>query len=48
MIKRRAVLAGCGAAVIAAPAFAHTPYSQWVVYRRKQLLVGAHRGEGET
>ncbi|MEM9269491.1 MAG: hypothetical protein AAGA78_11205 [Pseudomonadota bacterium] len=48
MIKRRAVLAGCGAAVITAPASAHTPYSQWVVYRRKHLLVGAHRGDAET
>jgi hypothetical protein len=27
---------------------AHTPYGQWVVYRRKHLLVGCHRGDPRT
>lgn len=44
MIGRRAVLAGLGAA-LAAPALAHTPYRQWVIYRRKHLLIGCHRGD---
>ncbi len=38
-----------GAALAAAPAaMAHTPYGQWVVYRQKHLLVGAHRGDAQT
>ena len=27
---------------------AHTPYGQWVVYRRKHLLIGCHRGDPRT
>lgn len=49
MPTRRTVLAGL--AVAAGPwgvAMAHTPYGQWVVYRQKHLLVGAHRGDAET
>lgn len=35
---------GLGAlAALAVPAEAHTPYRQWVVYRRKHLMIGAHR-----
>ena len=26
----------------------HTPYGQWVVYRRKHLLIGCHRGDPVT
>ena len=26
----------------------HTPYGQWVVYRRKHLLIGCHRGDPRT
>ncbi len=37
-----------GAAYCAAPALAHTPYGQWVVYRKKHLLIGAHRGDART
>lgn len=37
-----------GAALLAAPAIAHTPYGQWVVYRQKHLLIGAHRGDSRT
>ncbi|MEL6587934.1 MAG: hypothetical protein AAFQ50_14975, partial [Pseudomonadota bacterium] len=46
-MNRRRFLAGLGA-VTAAPALAHTPYGQWVVYRQKHLLVGAHRGDART
>ncbi|MEI4234844.1 hypothetical protein [Roseovarius sp. D22-M7] len=31
-----------------AAARAHTPYGQWVAYRQKHLLIGAHRGDGRT
>ena len=27
---------------------AHTPYGQWVVYRKKHLLIGAHRADPAT
>lgn len=37
-----------GLAGVAAPARGHTPYGQWVVYRQKHLLVGAHRGDPVT
>jgi hypothetical protein len=40
-VLRRALLL----ALLAAPAAAHTPYRQWVVYRRKHLLVGCHRDD---
>lgn len=29
-------------------AAAHTPYGQWVVYRKKHLLIGAHRADPPT
>lgn len=45
--NRRHVLLGI-AAGLAGPARAHTPYGQWVVYRQKHLLVGAHRGDPVT
>ncbi len=47
--SRRRVLVGIAlAAASAATAGAHTPYGQWVVYRQKHLLIGAHRGDGRT
>ena len=46
-MNRRAFLALAGAAC-AAPALAHTPYGQWVVYRQKHLLVGSHRKDMRT
>jgi hypothetical protein len=51
--NRRHLLIGAAAAGVAAAlapgaATAHTPYGQWVVYRQKHLLVGAHRGDGRT
>lgn len=45
------MLAGAMLALAAVPplgARAHTPYRQWVVYRQKHLLVGAHRGDART
>lgn len=27
---------------------AHTPFGQWVVYRKKHLLIGAHRADPKT
>lgn len=36
---RRKLVAAAGALLIAGPALAHTPYKQWVVYRKKHLLV---------
>ncbi len=29
-------------------AWAHTPYGQWVVYRKKHLLIGSHRADPAT
>lgn len=46
-LSRRALLASAGA-TLAAPAIAHTPYGQWVVYRQKHLLIGSHRGDLHT
>ncbi|MEM6550227.1 MAG: hypothetical protein AAF713_21160 [Pseudomonadota bacterium] len=37
---RRGFLLG---ALAAWPAWAHTPYGQWTVYRKKHLLIGCHR-----
>jgi hypothetical protein len=49
MPNRRDVLIGLAlAAASCAAAGAHTPYGQWVVYRQKHLLIGAHRGDART
>jgi hypothetical protein len=45
--NRRAAL-GLILAAAGASAAAHTPYGQWVVYRQKHLLIGAHRGDPRT
>ncbi|MEL6768589.1 MAG: hypothetical protein AAFP17_15515 [Pseudomonadota bacterium] len=45
--SRRHVLAAALWA-LAGSAAAHTPYGQWVVYRQKHLLIGAHRGDAHT
>jgi len=45
---RRAVLGGglaAAACALAPAAMAHTPYRQWVVYRKTHLLIGCHRGD---
>ena len=48
MIRRRGVLSGLAAGVLAPAAFAHTLYPQWVAYRRKHLLIGCHRKDDRT
>jgi len=35
----------CGGALLIA---GHTPYGQWVVYRKKHLLIGCHRADLRT
>jgi hypothetical protein len=42
-MRRRDVIAGLAAGVLAPAAQAHTLYNQWVVYRQKHLLIGSHR-----
>ncbi len=44
MIRRR-FLQGCGLAAAALILGGHTPYNQWVVYRKKHLLIGCHKGD---
>ena len=47
--SRRHFLFGLAlAATSVAAAGAHTPYGQWVVYRQKHLIIGAHRGDERT
>lgn len=52
MLRRTFVRAGIGlvgaCAWVGLPAQAHTPYRQWVVYRRKHLLIGCHRQNPAT
>ena len=47
MTTRRRLL-GLALALAATPAVAHTPFRQWLVYRQKHLLIGAHRGDSRT
>ena len=48
-MTRRGFVAGlCAALALAPGAGAHTLYGQWVVYRKKHLLVGCHREDPET
>ncbi len=42
-MRRRDVIAGLAAGVLAPAADAHTLFNQWVVYRQKHLLIGSHR-----
>ncbi|NNE22808.1 MAG: hypothetical protein HKN11_09380 [Rhizobiales bacterium] len=46
-MNRRALIAGL-ITLASTRAAAHTPYGQWVVYRKKHLLIGAHRAEPAT
>lgn len=48
MIARRTIVAAIAAGAIAPAAFGHTLYPQWVVYRRKHLLIGCHRKDPDT
>lgn len=47
MNRRRFLRLSIGT-VAALPLGGHTLYSQWVVYRKKHLLVGCHRADPET
>lgn len=47
-MKRRVLVAAIAAAAATLGLSGHTPYGQWVVYRRKHLLVGCHREDPET
>lgn len=47
MIRRR-VLRGALAIAAGLLLSGHTPYRQWVVYRKKHLLIGCHRADPET
>jgi len=51
-LKRRRFIGWSMAATVTAAASsvaeAHSPYSQWIVYRKKHLLIGCHRGDQIT
>ena len=47
-MRRRRVLRLSAAAGAALLLSGHTPYGQWVVYRKKHLLIGCHKGDPET
>jgi hypothetical protein len=47
-LTRRAVLQGGAAIAASLLAAAHTPYEQWVVYRKRRLLIGCSRAEPES
>lgn len=47
MLSRRGLLAGALAVAGVGAARAHTPFRQWVVYRKKHLLIGCHRRDDE-
>jgi hypothetical protein len=47
-LRRRDVLLGVTALAVAPPVAAHTPYRQWVIYRRRHLLIGCHKGDAEA
>lgn len=47
MNRRRVLRLSIGAAA-AVLLGGHTPYGQWVVYRKKHLLIGCHKADPET
>ena len=47
-MNRRWLVAALAVLAAAPPAVAHTPYGQWVVYRKKHLLIGSHRADLRT
>lgn len=48
MIRRRQLLRVGLAAAAGLLLGGHTPYKQWVVYRRKHLLIGCHKTDPRT
>lgn len=48
MLGRRTFLTLIAAGVTAPAANAHTLYNQWVVFRKKHLLIGSHRKDPPT
>lgn len=48
MATRRAVCAGLVAGAFASAAHPHALYNQWIVYRKKHLLIGSHREDLTT
>ncbi len=48
MIRRRRLLKVGLAAAAGLLLGGHTPYQQWVVYRRKHLLIGCHKADPRT
>ncbi len=47
-MNRRELLGGLLLLTGAQAVRAHTPYGQWVVYRKKHLLIGSHRADPNT
>lgn len=47
-MKRRLALRLAAGAAAALVLGGHTPYGQWVVYRKKHLLIGCHKADPET
>jgi hypothetical protein len=47
-VTRRRLLATGLAAAALVLASGHTPYRQWVVYRKRRLLIGTSRADGPT
>lgn len=47
-MNRREFFAALVLAACAKPVDAHTLYGQWVVYRKKHLLIGSHRADPQT
>jgi hypothetical protein len=45
LARRRAFLRGAAAVAVWLAASGHTPYRQWVVYRRRRLLIGCSKTE---
>ena len=47
-MNRRRIVTLAAAAAAQLALWGHTPYGLWVVYRKKHLLIGCHRGDPET
>ncbi|MCG8560400.1 MAG: twin-arginine translocation signal domain-containing protein [Hyphomicrobiales bacterium] len=47
-MNRRRLIKATALAAAATLLGGHTPYGQWVVYRKKHLLIGCHRADPQT